>query len=145
MSNFTMKIRNVKNIKELDFDLPTEKGLYALTGENGSGKSTMIASAAASFYVPWLYDYFGEPRENSEITFLLDGEKRIIKAKGNKIWNKPLGNLGITGFYEGSIVYGNRFKDIDYKLINKVSKISETDLNLASEFVRSNLGVIYIP
>lgn len=142
MSNFTMKIRNVKNIKKLDFDIPTEKGLYALTGENGSGKSTMIASAAASFYVPWLYDYFGEPRENSEITFLLDGKKRIIKAKKDKIWNKPLGNIEITGFYEGSIVYGNRFKDIDYKLINKVSKISKTDLNLASEFVRSNLGMI---
>ena len=142
MSNFTMKIRNVKNIKKLDFDIPTEKGLYALTGENGSGKSTIIASAASSFYVPWLYDYFGEPRETSKITFDLDGKRREIVAKENKSWSTPKEHIDINGCYEGSIVYGNRFRNSDYELVNKISRVSSEQLRPASEFVRKQLGLI---
>ena len=29
----SVKIHNVKNIDDFSFDIPTEKGLYALTGE----------------------------------------------------------------------------------------------------------------
>lgn len=32
-----IKIHNIKNIDDFEFTIPTEKGLYALTGENGSG------------------------------------------------------------------------------------------------------------
>ena len=35
-----MIIHNVKNIDDFEFEIPTQKGLYALTGENGTGKST---------------------------------------------------------------------------------------------------------
>ncbi len=48
-----IKIHNIKNIDDFDFTIPTEKGLYALTGENGSGKSTVISCAAAAFWAAW--------------------------------------------------------------------------------------------
>lgn len=100
----TMKIHNVKNIEDFELDIPVEKGLYALTGENGSGKSTVISCAATSFYVPSLYAYFGEPKEGSEIDFYFGKKHRHIRAQNGK-WLKPIGYLGITGFYEGSIVF----------------------------------------
>ena len=109
-----VKIHNVKNIDDFEFEIPTVKGLYALTGENGSGKSTVISCAAAAFYVPSFYDYFGNPRDGAYIQFDFEGKKREIKEKDGK-WEKPSygQSLGVTGFYEGSIVFGNRFKDIE--------------------------------
>ncbi len=37
-----MIIRSIKCISNLELNYPLEKGLYAITGENGSGKSTII-------------------------------------------------------------------------------------------------------
>lgn len=136
-----MKIHNVKNIEDFELEIPVEKGLYALTGENGSGKSTVISCAATSFYVPSLYAYFGEPREGSEIDFYFGKRYRHIRSQNGK-WVKPKGYLKITGFYEGSIVFGNRFKDVDYSMLDKLAKIDKNQLVDASEFVKKNLGNI---
>ena len=138
-----VKIRNVKNIDNFEFTIPTEKGLYALTGENGSGKSTVISCAAASFYVPSFDDYFGNPRENASISFEFEGKNRKIFEKDGK-WVAPGSRerLGITGFYEGSIVFGNRFKDIDYSLLGTFAEIKVEQLNNATKFVKESLGEI---
>ena len=137
-----MKIHNVKNIDDFTFDIPVEKGLYALTGENGSGKSTVISCAAASFYVPSFYDYFGNPRKGAYIQFEFNGKTRKIEEVNGE-WKAPSKSmLGITGFYEGSIVYGNRFKDIEYSLLNKLLEINKEQLLEASCFVKESLGRI---
>lgn len=54
----------------------------------------------------------------------------------------PRLQLGITGFYEGSIVFGNRFKDIDYSLLGKLATIKKSQLIEASDFVKKSLGNI---
>lgn len=136
-----VKIHNVKNIDDFKFEVPVEKGLYALTGENGSGKSTVISCAAAAFYVPSFEDYFGSPREGAYIEFDFEGRQRSVKEKDGK-WINPSNTLGITGFYEGSIVFGNRFKDIDYSLLGKLATIKFEQLNDASDFVKKSLGSI---
>ncbi len=136
-----VKIHNVKNIDDFEFEVPVEKGLYALTGENGSGKSTVISCAAAAFYVPSFEDYFGNPREDAYIEFNFAGRKRSVREKGGK-WKNPSNTLGITGFYEGSIVFGNRFKDIDYSLLGKLATIKLEQLNDATDFVKKSLGSI---
>lgn len=138
-----VKIHNVKNIDDFEFEIPTEKGLYALTGENGSGKSTVISCAAAAFYVPSFYDYFGNPREGACIEFDFKGKKRSVREKDG-VWKSPSYKefLGITGFYEGSIVFGNRFKDIDYSLLGKLAAIEKEQLRDASDFVKKSLGSI---
>lgn len=138
-----VKIHNIKNIDDFDFNIPTEKGLYALTGENGSGKSTVISCAAAAFYVPSFYDYFGNPREGAYINFSFNGKFRSVQEVQGK-WKAPSkqNSLGITGFYEGSIVFGNRFKDIEYSLLGKLASISKDQLEAASEFVKKSLGNI---
>lgn len=50
-----------------------------MTGENGSGKSTVISCAAAAFYVPSFDDYFGNPREGAYINFTFNGKRRDVK------------------------------------------------------------------
>lgn len=55
---------------------------------------------------------------------------------------KPSSFLGITGFYEGSIVFGNRFKDIDYSLLGKLALVQKDQLEDASDFVKKGLGNI---
>ena len=126
----TMKIHNIKSISDFTFEIPTAKGLYALTGENAAGKSTVISCIATAFYSPLLYSYFGEPYNGSNIEFTYGEKKRFVKSQNNH-WFAPKGSLGISGFFEGSLVFGNRFKDIDFSLLKKLPKISENKLDIA--------------
>ena len=105
----------------------------------------MISCAAASFYVPSFYDYFGNPREGAYINFSFDGKNRSVKEVNGK-WKAPSKRsfLGITGFYEGSIVFGNRFKDIDYSLLGKLALIDKNQLEEASDFVKKVLVIFFM-
>lgn len=42
--------RSIKCISNLELNHPLEKGLYAITGENGFGKSTVITCASSVFF-----------------------------------------------------------------------------------------------
>lgn len=136
-----MIIHNIKSISDFTFEIPTSKGLYALTGENASGKSTVISCAATAFYNPLLYSYFGKPYDGSKIEFEYDGKTRAITSKAGR-WHGSRNSLGISGFFEGSLVFGNRFKDIDFGLLKKLAEISDDQLDAASTFIRENLGLI---
>lgn len=136
-----MKIHNIKSITDFTFEIPTTKGLFALTGENASGKSTVISCAATAFYNPLLYSYFGEPYDGSSIDFEYNGMTRSVNSQDSR-WFSPVGYLGVSGFFEGSLVFGNRFKDIDFGLLKKLSKVPESRLVSVSGFLKENLGLI---
>ena len=67
-----MNIKNVKSIKDFTFRFPLEKGLYAITGENGSGKSTVVACASSVFFHMPMNEYFGKPSRDASIEFTLE-------------------------------------------------------------------------
>lgn len=136
-----MQIKNIKSIKNFEMKLPLQQGLYALTGENGSGKSTILACAATAFYNPLMYSYFGVPYDGSKIEFTLDENKRVVTSSGNR-WHNASGNLYITGFYEGSLIYGNRFKDVDFSRLKTLASVDEKALLPATSFIKNNLGKI---
>ena len=71
-----MSISNIKSIHCLDFNFPLESGLYAITGENSSGKSTLVTCAATVFYEMPMYDYIGRPNNDASIRFELNGATR---------------------------------------------------------------------
>ncbi len=144
MDKIHMKIHAINNIDDFEFDIPNKKGLYALTGENGAGKSTILSCAANAFYQVYLNNFFGKPRKGAFISFSFGDKRRVIKEKNGK-WDRPnknTQNLGITGFYEGSIVFGNRFKDVDESDLSKMNDFEEKDLFSASGFVKKTLGSI---
>ena len=140
--NLEMKIKNIKGISELDFAFPLESGIYAITGENGSGKSTLISCASTVFYDMHMNEYFGRP-VGASIEFSLDGTARKWKCDG-KSWSQESSfpKMKINGFYEGSIIFGNRFKDTRMTIINVLDRVKENDLYPAGDFVRRNLGLI---
>lgn len=138
----TMKIKNVKCIKELEFAFPLDNGIYAITGENGSGKSTLITCASTVFYQMAMYDYFGKPKAAS-IEFKMGTATRGWRCDGSKWFKVTSPNkMMLNGFYEGSIIFGNRFKDTKLSAIRILDNIQQKDLLQADEFVRTNLGLI---
>lgn len=142
MMKLTMRIKNIKNINELNFDFPLEKGLYAITGENGAGKSTLIACASTVFYQMPMYDYFGTPKD-AAIEFTM-GDSSHGWTFSNNHWQKTISpiKMKLNGFYEGSIIFGNRFKDTRLSVIRILDKLGIEDMTTADEFVRTNLGLI---
>lgn len=142
MMKLTMRIKNIKNINELSFDFPLEKGLYAITGENGAGKSTLIACASTVFYQMPMYDYFGTPK-GAAIEFTMGDSSRGWTFSNNH-WQKTISpiKMKLNGFYEGSIIFGNRFKDTRLSVIRILDKLGIEDMTTADEFVRTNLGLI---
>lgn len=138
-----MTINKVKSINHLEIDLPIEKGLYAITGQNGSGKSTLVTCASSVFFNMRMNDYFGATDEDAYINFSLDGATRSWKKNGAGRWaQESTGAMNIKGFYEGSIIFGNRFRNTSYAMLRQLDRIEGTKLSSADEFVRTNLGKI---
>ena len=137
-----MEINNIKCIKNLTFSFPLEAGIYAITGENGSGKSTLISCASSVFYQMPMTEYFGRPNDAS-IEFSLGEATRKWGFDGKK-WEavSSAQKMKINGFYEGSIIFGNRFRDTKLSIINVLDNLSRDDLVEASDFVKKNLGII---
>lgn len=137
-----VSIKKIKSIESLEIALPIEKGLYAITGQNGSGKSTVVTCASTVFFTLPMNDYFGITEEDSRIDFELGGAKRAW-FKENSRWRKYSdGRMSIKGFYEGSLIFGNRFRNANYETLKKLELISTNNLNSAPEFIRENLGLI---
>lgn len=141
-----MTIHKIKSIDYLEIDLPIQKGLYAITGTNGSGKSTVVTCAASAFFDMQMNEYFGKTEDDSRITFKLgDVTKTWSKRDGKfgKYWEKRFsGYFYLKGFYEGSLIYGNRFRNSNFQNLKKLDRISDEMLTKSSDFIRENLGLI---
>jgi energy-coupling factor transporter ATP-binding protein EcfA2 len=141
-----MIINNIKSIRSLHISLPLEKGLYAITGQNASGKSTVITCASSAYFNMRMNDYFGKTPDDASISFELNGAKkewRKVEGNTGKYWQVFFkGNFQLKGFYEGSIIFGNRFRNTKYDLLMKLDRIDDSKLQLTSDFIRINLGKI---
>lgn len=138
-----MHIHNIKCIKDVWVDLPLEQGLYAITGQNGSGKSTIVACASSMFLNLPMNDYFGETEVDASIDFTLADNKRSWKKNKHQKWEATReGNMNIRGFFEGSLIFGYRFKDTTYDKLRRSLSIDKSKLHNSHEFIRKNLGLI---
>ena len=137
-----MKIEKIKSIDTLEMEFPIEKGLYAITGQNGSGKSTVVTCASRAFYSMKMDDHFGYTQNGATIAFELNGIQRSW-IKSNRKWiHTSNGLLEIKGFFEGSLVFGNRFRNATYQKLLESEHLNPELLSPASKFVRTNLGEI---
>ncbi len=139
MTTICLQIRNLKSIRDLNLTLPVEKGIYAITGENGSGKTTLISAASLAFYnAPWRL--FGKPKHAScSVEFHFCGKSKRWTYESRQ-WKRN-GALQLKGFFEGSVFYGNRFRDNDDHF-DLQELVASNRFRPADEFIAKNMGVI---
>lgn len=137
-----IRIHNIKCIENLEVSLPTAKGLYAITGINGSGKSTIAACAASLFYDIPKYYYFGNASNDSYVEYEYNSVKQIWgKTERGWLWREKH-RFAISGFFEGSLLYGNRFRNMSFENIKKLTSIPPKESIVASNFVTHTMGYI---
>lgn len=140
--NLNVQIHKIKSIEDLKISLPLERGLYAITGQNGSGKSTIVTCASRPFFRMRMDDYFGETENGAFIKCELNGVFRHW-TKRSGVWaHESNGVMEIKGFYEGSLIFGNRFRNTSYEKLKRAESINQDNLVAADEFIRKNLGLI---
>lgn len=132
-------IDNIKSIKHLSVDLPLEKGLYAITGENASGKSTLVTCSSLAFYSFDVKQYLGNT-PNGHVQLELNDQKAEFDLSGSSA--NQIGYINIKGFFEGSLIFGNRFRNTYYTAVEKLDSVQNCDLEKADDFIRENLGYI---
>ena len=97
-------IKKIKCIDDLTIELPIDKGLYAITGQNGSGKSTITSCASSVFYNVPMKEYFGKTEDDASINFELGESKRAWRKDHNNKWKKHSDGptMNIKGFFDES-------------------------------------------
>lgn len=149
MSDLQLSIKNIKNIQECDLELPLERGLYAVVGENGCGKSTLMLAMSllvkpSSCHSFQHYDF----KDDSIIELTVDGITDHWYISNGRWTTKSRTGFGHNiqnyyhGFYEGSIFFGSRFYDY-----NRVQSFIEKDnfeslIREADPFVKETLSYI---
>ena len=124
-----MTIHKIKCVDDLTIELPLDKGLYAITGQNGSGKSTIVACASSVFYNLYMNEHFGKTASDASISFDFGGTTCVWKKDSNNRWQKKTsGKVNIKGFFEGSLIFGNRFKDTSFDKLKRLDWLNSSKL-----------------
>lgn len=143
-------IHKIKSIGHGIMELPIENGVYAIVGNNGVGKSTIIYSLAQLINIESLSSFgIGYGDGDSFVEFEYKGTTnkwRILKDKTNseKIFlPTPRKQILMKGMYEGSLFFGFRFKNYDKvkKLISD-NKIKSDIISSADIYIIEHLGLI---
>ena len=144
-----MTIKNIRNIRECNFEIPLDNGLYAIVGENGCGKSTLMLAMSllvkpSSRKSLEDFDYRNDSLIDIEIDHNLDHWHVSERAWITDTWRngRVHSKNYYRGFYEGSIFYGSRFHD--YNLVNAfLNKPDYASLiRAADDFVIETLSYI---
>ena len=118
MSQVDIQICKVKNIEELSTSFPLEKGLYALVGENGCGKSTIMLGLSlivktSSSHMLKSYDITSDSSiriqidDKEDLWFYKSGKLttgkfgKARKRKDGKPHQALIASTHMDGFYEG--------------------------------------------
>lgn len=148
--SISLDIKNIRNVKEASIELPFEKGMYALVGGNGCGKSTLMLIMSLLIKTSSAHMITEKDTNiDSKVVVSADGKTDIWERNSkNKITTgkykdgRMIASAHYHGFYEGSIFYGSRF--YDYQKINDFFSGSNYKDKLvdADPFVSETLGYI---
>ncbi|MDD3999055.1 MAG: AAA family ATPase [Candidatus Shapirobacteria bacterium] len=109
-----IEIKNIKNIKNLNFTFDFENGIYAIVGENAVGKSTLMSALASTVYPSTLLK-LGKTELYSDsmvkVSCLGKSDEWYYSSAQEKLRSQT-DDIKFDGIYEGSIFSGTRFKDM---------------------------------
>lgn len=149
-NSITITIHKIKCISHAVLEIPVENGVYAIVGNNGTGKSTIIYSFAQLINRGSLASFdIGYRDGDSFVEFEYKGTKNRWEIKQDKLnpskvfLPAPYPQIHINGMYEGSLFFGFRFQNYDkVKNLIRNGQITKDMLSDADEYVVENLGYI---
>ena len=148
--NLKITIHKIKSIQNGILNLPMENGLYAIVGNNGTGKSTIMYSMAQLMNKNSLCEFKINSRDDdSFVEFEYNGRINrwnIQKHSNdkNKIYMPtPKDQIRIKGMYEGSLFFGFRFQNAEkVRQLIYDGTIHENILIKAESYIVEKLGYI---
>jgi len=146
MQEIKIIIENLKKIKKLEFNLKLEKGIYAIVGNNGTGKSSLMICIAKLVKPSIFKEEFSGGINNFEtakITYFTPYGVDIIWEKKPNWYAKENYEFmpKFKGFFESSILTGTRFFHLDNK--NKIlSNKNIQNSKEASDFIKKSMDYI---
>ncbi len=141
-----VEINKIKGITSLKIDMPLTPDVYAITGVNGIGKSTVLTAISPrlteniNFSLLKSFDY----STDSFISFSVNEQTEMWKPDPSGDWYCTSEKvLKLRGFQEGSITKGTRFSNASsYKAYKRLQNVDRNLLSPADNFVKETLGAI---
>lgn len=142
----SIEIQNIKGIGHLKIDMPLTPDVYAITGINGIGKSTLLSCITPRLKRPVSFSTLTEfSLETSSIKYQIDNIEEKWSVD-NGVWScNETQKLPLRGFQEGSLTNGTRFFNISsfgFRYYKQLLNVNPKLVVPADDFVKENLGII---
>ncbi|CNF29397.1 Predicted ATP-binding protein involved in virulence [Yersinia nurmii] len=143
-----IKIKNIKNIRNAEIDLPIEGGVYSLVGGNGCGKSTImllfsVIMSSKRYYMLQPEDFDSSSTVDIQIHAGNEIKENNWSVSQNNKWVCKNETIHFPGVYEGSLFYGSRFDDS--RIVDNLTRdksINGQHIVDAFDYVKENLSFI---
>ncbi|MCT7591530.1 translation initiation factor IF-2 N-terminal domain-containing protein [Arcobacter lacus] len=138
-------IKDLKQIKELEFNINLEKRIYAIIGNNGVGKSSLITCLGKLIEPTCLREEFKAKNCYSNTKIIYKINNSLIEWTKPKNWtvskNDNIEMPKFNGVFEASLITGKRFTHIEHK--NKTIQQNQLKFTMgADSFIIENLDYI---
>lgn len=140
----SLEINAIRGIGNLKINMPLKPDVYAITGVNGIGKSTLLSCITPRLKRPIAFASFEKhASHDSYIKFSIAGNEELWKPDAGEWKCCDTVNLPLRGFQEGSLTNGTRFFNINstgYRYYSRLLNVDPALLVPADDFVKENLG-----
>lgn len=142
----SVEIHGVRGIGHLKIKMPLAPDVYAITGINGIGKSTLLSCITPRLKRPISFASLSDSVvDGSTIKFQIGEDQETWVVKNGSWECSDAQKLSLRGFQEGSLTNGTRFFNISAFGFRYYRQLLDVDPNLilpADIFVMENLGLI---
>lgn len=145
-NHLSVDIEKIKGIDYLHIDMPLEPDVYAITGINGIGKSTMLSCITPRLKRPVAFSSLTDfASSDTMIKYKLNEKEEVWRLKDGQWICDNKQEIKLRGFQEGSLTNGTRFFNITsfgYRYYRQLLKVDPDLVVQADAFVKENLGRI---
>ncbi len=120
MKSIRIQAKNVKKVHDIEIELQLEAGVIAIAGDNGTGKSTLLACIAQLFAPQTLAREIPKSCTNANISYHTPYGQSWTWSQTQDGWelspSSSLPDLNLNkSFFEASLINGTRFTQLQNK------------------------------